>query len=158
MPAIDPIVLKSLADLQPALYWLDADPLEPSSHSALIGDITTDLCIVGAGYTGLWTALLAKERDPNREVVIIEMRETGNGASGRNGGFCNASLTHGFVNGYTRFPDEMAVIERLGRENLDAIEETIKKYKIDCDFERNGELRVAVAPWQMAGLKEEAVP
>ena len=73
MPAIDPIVLKSLADLQPALYWLDADPLEPSSHSALIGDITTDLCIVGAGYTGLWTALLAKERDPNREVHLVEM-------------------------------------------------------------------------------------
>ena len=85
------------------------------------------------------------------------MRETGNGASGRNGGFCNASLTHGFVNGYTRFPDEMAVIEKLGRENLDAMEETIKRYKIDCDFERNGELRMAVAPWQMAGLKEEAI-
>ena len=157
MPAINPIVLNSLADLQPSLYWLDADPLEPSSHSALTSDIQTDLCIIGAGYTGLWTALLAKERDPNREVVIIEMRETGNGASGRNGGFCNASLTHGFVNGYTRFPDEMAVIEKLGRENLDAMEETIKRYKIDCDFERNGELRMAVAPWQMAGLKEEAI-
>jgi len=157
MPAINPIVLNSLADLQPSLYWLDADPLEPSSHSALTSDIQTDLCIVGAGYTGLWTALLAKERDPKREVVIIEMRETGNGASGRNGGFCNASLTHGFVNGYTRFPDEMAVIEKLGRENLDAMEETIKKYKIDCDFERNGELRVAVAPWQMDGLRQEAV-
>jgi glycine/D-amino acid oxidase-like deaminating enzyme len=102
-------------------------------------------------------SVVSKERDPNREVVIIEMRETGNGASGRNGGFCNASLTHGFVNGYTRFPDEMAVIEKLGRENLDAMEETIKRYKIDCDFERNGELRMAVAPWQMAGLKEEAI-
>jgi len=157
MPAINPIVLNSLADLQPSLYWLDADPLEPSSHSALTSDIQTDLCIIGAGYTGLWTALLAKERDPNREVVIIEMRETGNGASGRNGGFCNASLTHGFVNGYTRFPDEMAVIEKLGRQNLDEMEATIKRYKIDCDFERNGELRMAVAPWQMAGLKEEAV-
>jgi len=119
MPAINPIVLNSLSDLQPALYWLDADPLEPDSHSSLTSEIETDLCIVGAGYTGLWTALLAKERDPKREVVIIEQRETGNGASGRN--------------------------------------ETIKKYKIDCDFERNGELRVAVAPWQMAGLKEEAV-
>ena len=157
MPAINPIVLNSLSELQPALYWLDADPLEPSSHSSLTSEIKTDLCIVGAGYTGLWTALLAKERDPNREVVIIEQRETGNGASGRNGGFCNGSLTHGFVNGYTRFADEMATIEKLGRQNLDAIEATIKKYNIDCDFERNGELRVAVAPWQMAGLKEEAV-
>jgi glycine/D-amino acid oxidase-like deaminating enzyme len=157
MPAINPIVLNSLSNLQPALYWLDADPLEPDSHSSLTSEIETDLCIVGAGYTGLWTALLAKERDPKREVVIIEQRETGNGASGRNGGFCNGSLTHGFVNGYTRFADEMVTIEKLGRQNLDAIEETIKKYKIDCDFERNGELRVAVAPWQMAGLKEEAV-
>ena len=157
MPAINPIVLNSLADLQPAQYWLDADPLEPASHSALTSDIQTDLCIIGAGYTGLWTALLAKERDPKREVVIIEMGETGNGASGRNGGFCNGSLTHGFVNGNNRFADEMAIIERLGRQNLDAIEETIKKYGIDCDFERNGELRVAVAPWQMEGLKEEAI-
>ena len=157
MAPIDPFILKHLADLQPALYWLDADPLEPDSHSALIGEISTDLCIVGAGYTGLWSALLAKEKNPNREVVIIEQRETGAGASGRNGGFCNASLTHGFVNGYTRFPDEMATIDKLGRENLDAIEETIKRYNIDCDFERTGELRVAVAPWQFEGLKEEAI-
>jgi glycine/D-amino acid oxidase-like deaminating enzyme len=157
MAPIDPIVLSSLADLQPSLYWLDADPLEPESHSALVSDVTTDLCIVGAGYTGLWTALLAKERNPKREVVIVEQRETGNGASGRNGGFCNASLTHGFVNGYTRFPDEMALIEKLGRDNLNQIEATIKKYNIDCDFERSGELRVAVAPWQLDGLKEEAI-
>ena len=157
MPAINPIVLNSLSELQPALYWLDADPLEPSSHSSLTSEIETDLCIVGAGYTGLWTALLAKERDPNREVVIIEQRETGSGASGKNGGFCNGSLTHGFVNGHNRFADEMAVIEKLGRQNLDAIEQTIKKYSIDCDFERNGELRIATAPWQLDGLKEEAV-
>ena len=157
MAPIDPIVLSSLADLQPSLYWLDADPLEPESHSALVGDVTADLCIVGAGYTGLWTALLAKERNPKREVVIVEQRETGNGASGRNGGFCNASLTHGFVNGYTRFADEMAIIDKLGRDNLDQIEATIKKYNIDCDFERTGELRVAVAPWQLDGLKEEAI-
>ena len=72
MPAINPIVLNSLSDLQPSLYWLDADPLEPDSHSSLTSEIETDLCIVGAGYTGLWTALLAKERDPKREVVIID--------------------------------------------------------------------------------------
>jgi glycine/D-amino acid oxidase-like deaminating enzyme len=51
----------------------------------------------------------------------------------------------------------MAVIEKLGRQNLDQIEATIKKYNIDCDFERTGELRVAVAPWQLDGLKEEAI-
>jgi glycine/D-amino acid oxidase-like deaminating enzyme len=156
MATIDPSILKHLSQMQPELYWLDQDPLEPLPHATLIGDVTSDLCIVGAGYTGLWAALLAKEANPDREVVVVEQRETGAGASGRNGGFCSYSLTHGFMNGYSRFKDEMAVIERLGRENIDAIEATIKKYGIECDFEWNGELRVAVEDWQMKGLKEEA--
>ena len=156
MANIDPSILKHLSVMQPQLYWLDEDPLEPLPHPTLIGDVSTDLCIVGAGYTGLWTAILAKEANPEREVVLLERRETGAGASGRNGGFCSYSLTHGFMNGYNRFKDEMQIIERLGRENLDAIEATITKYGIDCDFEWNGEYRVAVEDWQMAGLEEEA--
>ncbi len=152
----DPFVLRHLADLQPELWWLDSDPLEPASHSALIGDIGADLCVIGAGYTGLWTALLAKERDPDRSVVVVEQYETGAGASGRNGGFCSASLTHGFANGMARFAHEMATIERLGRENLDQIEETVRRYDIECDWERTGELRVAVAPWQFTDMAEEA--
>lgn len=156
MANIDPSILKHLSLMQPQLYWLDEDPLEPKPHPTLIGDVTADLCIVGAGYTGLWTAILAKEANPEREVVLLERRETGAGASGRNGGFCSYSLTHGFMNGYSRFKDEMEIIERLGRENLDAIEATITKYGIECDFEWNGEYRVAVEDWQMAGLEEEA--
>lgn len=156
MATIDPSILKHLSHMQPQLYWLDEDPLEPSPHSSLIGDVTTDLCIVGAGYTGLWTALLAKEANPEREVIVVEQRETGAGASGRNGGFCSYSLTHGFMNGYSRFKDEMSIIERMGRENLDEIEATITRYGIECNFEWNGELRVAVQDWQMKGLEEEA--
>ncbi|HEV2426878.1 MAG TPA: FAD-dependent oxidoreductase [Acidimicrobiales bacterium] len=152
----DPRVLRHLAHAQPELWWLDADPLEPAPHAALVGDLGADLCVVGAGYTGLWTALLAKERDPGREVVVLECTETGAGASGRNGGFCSTSLTHGFRNGQRRWPDEMSVIERLGRENLDGIEETLRRYSIPCDWERTGELRVAVAEWQMRDLLEEA--
>ncbi len=152
----DPFVLRHLADVQPQLWWLDSDPLEPESRSALVGDVGADLCVVGAGYTGLWTALLAKERDPHREVVVVEQFETGAGASGRNGGFCSASLTHGFANGARRFPREMDVIERLGRENLDEIEATIARYGIECDWERTGELRVALAEWQMNDMVDEA--
>jgi glycine/D-amino acid oxidase-like deaminating enzyme len=152
----DPFVLRHLAEVQQDLWWLDSDPLEPESHPALVGERGADLCIVGAGYTGLWTALLAKERDPLREVVVLEQYETGAGASGRNGGFCSSSLTHGFANGMRRFRDEMPVIERLARENLDAIEATIARYGIECDWERTGELSVAVAPWQLKGMVEEA--
>ncbi len=152
----DPFVLRHLAEVQPDLWWLDSDPLEPASHPALVGELGADLCIIGAGYTGLWTALLAKERDPERSVVVIEQYETGAGASGRNGGFCNSSLTHGFNNGWNRFRDEMDVIERLGRENLNEIEETIARYGIECDWERTGEIRVALAPWQVKNIEEEA--
>lgn len=156
MATIDSSILKHLIYMQPTLYWLDEDPLEPLPHPTLIGDVTTDLCIVGAGYTGLWTAILAKEQNPEREVILLEQRETGAGASGRNGGFCSYSLTHGFMNGYNRFKDEMAIIERMGRENLDGIEATIKKYDIECDFEFNGELRVAIEAWQMESMIKEA--
>ena len=149
-------VLRHLSELQPDLWWLDSDPLEPEARSSLIGDVGADLCVVGAGYTGLWTALLAKERDPGRSVVVVEQYETGAGASGRNGGFCSASLTHGFNNGMNRFADEMPVIEEMGRRNLDEIQATIRRYGIECDFERTGELRVAVEPWQLDDMLEEA--
>jgi glycine/D-amino acid oxidase-like deaminating enzyme len=156
MANIDPYILKHLSQMQPDLYWLDSDPLEPQPHPLLVGDVTTDLCVVGAGYTGLWTALIAKQRNPEREVIIIEKKWTGAGASGRNGGFCNTSLTHGFANGYARFKDEMPVIERLGRENMNAIEATIREFGIECDWQRTGELRVADAEWLMPQLAEEA--
>ena len=89
MATTDPSILKHLSHMQPQLYWLDEDPLEPLPHPTLVGDVTSDLCIVGAGYTGLWTALLAKEANPEREVVLVEQSWTGAGASGRNGGFCS---------------------------------------------------------------------
>jgi len=152
----DPFVLQHLAAAQPENWWLDDDPLEPNSHPALVGERTFDLCVVGGGYTGLWTALRAKERDPSRSVVVLEQDETGAGASGRNGGFCSSSLTHGFSNGLRRFPTEIAALERMGRENLDEIERTIERYGIECDFERTGELTVAVKPWQLTELAEEA--
>src|SRR4051794_34647238 len=85
---------------------------------ALREPIEADLCIVGGGFTGLWAALHAKADDPSREVVLLEAESIGFGASGRNGGFCVASLTHGIENGLARFADEMGVLERLGRGNF----------------------------------------
>jgi glycine/D-amino acid oxidase-like deaminating enzyme len=134
-------------------YWLDS-PQSPQPCDALTRDTVTDLAVVGGGYTGLWTALLAKERDPDRDVVLIESREVGWAASGRNGGFCSASLTHGLRNGLERFTGEMPLLERLGRENLDAIEKTVHGQGIDCGWERTGELTVATAPWQLDELRE----
>ncbi|MFE0177395.1 NAD(P)/FAD-dependent oxidoreductase [Streptomyces sp. NPDC059002] len=144
---------RSLSDAQPVSYWLD-DPGRPTPGPALTGDDQCDLLVVGGGYSGLWTALIAKERDPHREVVLVEGREAGWAASGRNGGFCAASLTHGIANGLSRWPGEIGKLEELGARNLDEIEAAVKRYSIDCDFERTGEIDVATEPHQLAELHE----
>ena len=150
-----PSVARSLANAAPRSFWLD-QPDAPEPQPALAANITADLVIVGGGFTGLWTALLARERDPSRDVVLLEARTSGWAASGRNGGFCSASLTHGIGNGLERFPAEMPLLERLGAENLREIGETVAKHDIDCDFSLTGELNVATAPWQLDGLEEVA--
>lgn len=149
-----PEILASLADLKPVPFWLD-DPSRPEPAASLTRSINTDLVIVGAGFTGLWTALLAKQADPAREVVLIEANESGSGASGRNGGFVSACLTHTFQNGLARWPDEIGKLIELGHANLDGIEEALKHYNIDCGYIRSGELHIAVEPHQIAQLREE---
>ncbi|MEZ0090744.1 NAD(P)/FAD-dependent oxidoreductase [Streptacidiphilus sp. EB129] len=145
----------SLADVQHTSFWL-ADPARPDALPALVGDTRCDLLVVGGGYSGLWTALIAKERDPSLDVVLVEGQEVGWAASGRNGGFCAASLTHGFFNGLERWPNELRTLQRLGQENLQAMEEAVTKYGIDCDWERTGELDVATEPHQVEELREGA--
>ena len=86
---------------------------------------------------------------------MLEAGRVGWQASGRNGGFCMASLTHGAGNGYRKFPREHRRLEELGMENLAGIEETCSRYGIDCAWERTGELQLAVAPWQVRALADD---
>ncbi|MDH4159508.1 MAG: FAD-binding oxidoreductase [Actinomycetota bacterium] len=148
---VDPRVLSSLADAAPRSFWLD-DPTAPDPEPALVGETRCDLLVVGGGFTGLWTALQAKEEDPSLDVVLVDGRNVGWAASGRNGGFVAASLTHGVLNGVDRFPDEMPALTRMGEENLDGIEQTLRRHGIEADWWRNGELTVATEQWQLAHL------
>lgn len=147
----------ALAHARPVPYWLD-QPVAPPPEALppLVGRATAQLAVIGGGFTGLWTALQAKEADPGRDVVLLEARRVAWAGTGRNGGFCSASLTHGLSNGQDRFPGELATLERLGRRNLDEIEKAIARYGIDCDFARTGELAVATQSWQAEGLRETA--
>jgi glycine/D-amino acid oxidase-like deaminating enzyme len=132
-------------------FWLD-QPDAPPARDPVRGDLACDLAVVGGGFTGLWTALLAKQANPGRSVVVVEGNRVGWAASGRNGGFCDASLTHGAANGRDRFPAEYATLQRLGAENLNAIETTLSRLGIDCEFERTGSIEVATEDHQVGEL------
>jgi glycine/D-amino acid oxidase-like deaminating enzyme len=143
------------ADAARKSFWLDALP-ERDPHAPLDGPADADLCIVGGGYTGLWAALYAKSLEPRRDVVLLEATGCGAGASGRNGGFLQSSLTHGIGNGLSRFPDELAQLERLGLANFDALAEDVERLGIDAELEATGDLIVALEPRELADLEEEA--
>lgn len=104
-----------LADASRLPYWLDrahvpSPPTRPSLADDPIDD-TVDLVVVGAGFTGLWAAIEAAL--DGRSVVVLEAGSVATGASGRCGGFINASITHGIPHGHARWPEEMEAIVAL---------------------------------------------
>lgn len=153
--ATGPGAASALVDAAPRPYWLD-QPGRPEPQEALTGLTSADLVIVGGGFTGLWAAIAAKQDDPSRDVVLLESGSAGIGASGRNGGFMSASLTHGLSNGLAHFPDEIDVLQRLGHENFDGLLTDLDTWGIDAHAERTGEITFATAPWQVPDLAEVA--
>lgn len=149
------VVDHALGESRQAVFWQD-DLGEPVTHPALSAATRADVVVVGGGYTGLWSALRAKQRNPGARVVLVEARTVGWAASGRNGGFCESSLTHGDENGRSRWPDEFDVLNRLGHENLAAMESTVSELGLDCQWERTGIVDLAVEPHQIDWLQDAA--
>jgi glycine/D-amino acid oxidase-like deaminating enzyme len=147
-------VVAALAGSRLKPLWLD-NPERPAPRPALSGGSETDLLVVGGGFTGLWTALRAVEREPGRRVLLVEADRLAEHATGRNGGFCEASLTHGEANGRARWPEEYDELERLGLRNLDEIEQSLRTYGIDCGWARGGQLTVATRPHEVEWLEPE---
>ena len=128
----------------------------PPARESLEEEIDCDLAVVGGGLTGLWVAVEALRADPERSVVLLEGERIAFGASGRNGGFCDSSLTHGLANGLSRFPEEMERLEDLGRDNLAGIVAAIDELGIDARYEPVGVLDVATREHEVADLAEHA--
>ncbi len=141
-----PMTTRTATDPSEAIsYWLrdsapdgTADPpLDPGER------LDVDVAIVGAGFTGLWTALALTDTEPGLRVVVLEAETVGFGASGRNGGFCEASLTHGLANGIRHFPDELERLEHEGVRNLEGLIAFTREHGIDCDLEETGTISFA---------------
>ncbi|CAA0120731.1 Gamma-glutamylputrescine oxidoreductase [Mycolicibacterium vanbaalenii] len=151
---VDPaLVDRSLAESALGSVWLD---LPRPEFPAPTGPITCDLLVIGGGYTGLWSALHAARRHPDRRIVLIEADRIGWAASGRNGGFVDASLTHGFENGKARWPNEIDTLEAMGMENLDGMQTEIAELGLDTEWQRTGMLTVATEPHQVEWLEQAA--
>lgn len=137
-------------------FWHDSvpDPLEPRLSQN--GSTRADIAIVGAGYTGLWTAWYLKQIDPSLDIAVLEAEVAGFGASGRNGGWCSA-----YLSGIEHWLDQPAMresaiqLQRLMFETVKEVGEFARQQDIDCHFEHSGALEIAVIPAQIERLKEE---
>ncbi len=154
---VDPaLVERSLAVSTFGSMWLDVEEPNRPDHPKLTKALACDLLVVGGGYAGLWTALHAAQRDPDQRIVLIDAHRIGWAASGRNGGFVEASLTHGKENGKTRWPNEIEQLDVMGLENLDGMQAEIERLGLDVEWQRTGMLGVATEPHQVDWLRESA--
>lgn len=127
----------------------------PESRPALPGSLEADVCIVGAGLTGLWAAYYLKREQPDLRIVMLEKEFAGFGASGRNGGWLSAELA-GSRDAYASTHGHDGVVE-LMRAMRGAVDEVIgvaKTEGIDADIVKDGVLHVARNQAQMGRLRE----
>lgn len=143
----------ALAEARPAVLWSDS-PRRPEPREPLGGDASADLVVVGGGYTGLWAALRAKVEHPSLDVLLIERAAVAGEASGRNGGFVSASLTHGLENGVDRFASEIDALVAAGHENYRGLLDDLEEHGVDAHLERTGALTVANEEWQVPAVAD----
>jgi len=136
-------------------YWWQARGVPPRRRS-LPGGTEADVCIVGAGYTGLWTAYYLKRADPGLRIVVLEAAFAGFGASGRNGGWITATLP-GSRSRYARHPGGRQGVRELERQLRDTVDEVARVCRaegIDAGLVKGGTLTVATTAAQDARLRQ----
>ena len=135
--------------------WADTAPAAPD-HPPLPGDLDVDVAVVGAGFTGLWTAYYLAEADPSLRIAVIEAETAGFGASGRNGGWCSAL-----------FPKSLASLAALGdrssalaqhaamRDTVDEVGRVLAAEGIDAHWAKGGTITLVRSPAQLTRARED---
>jgi glycine/D-amino acid oxidase-like deaminating enzyme len=143
------------ADYRSLSYWHDSLPGRLRPRARLESDLEADVVIVGAGYTGLWTAYHLHRLDPGLDIVLLESEIAGFGASGRNGGWCSSFLSG--IDHWMNDPvhrDGGVRLQRLMFETVRDVGEVAKRESIDCHYDRSGTLEVAVNRGQLRRARE----
>lgn len=136
-------------------HWFDK---MPSPRTSLPGDRDADVCIVGAGFTGLWTAYYLKRADPSLRIAILEARFAGFGASGRNGGWLSG-MAPGDRHAMARDRGRDAVVawQQALIETIDEVVDVASREGIDAGIVKGGTLQIARNPAQAERLAERLV-
>lgn len=154
-------------DYRSLSFWHDTAPGSLEPRSPLVSDDRVDVAIVGAGYTGLWTAYYLAALEPGIRVAIVEAEIAGFGASGRNGGWCVGALAGIEVHRADR--EGTIRLQRAMFETVDEVERVCEREGIDCHWAKAGTLVVATAEahreqlrgdlarWRELGFGEEDV-
>ncbi|MEU9982479.1 FAD-dependent oxidoreductase [Streptomyces sp. NPDC050856] len=134
-------------------FWY-AQEGTPAPREPLPGDATADVCVVGGGYTGLWTAYYLKKAVPFLNITVLEAKFCGYGASGRNGGWLYNGIA-GRARYAARHGHEAAVrLQKAMNDTVSEVVEVAAAEGIDADIHRGGVLEVAYTPAQLTRLKE----
>jgi glycine/D-amino acid oxidase-like deaminating enzyme len=138
-----------------SLWWESVRvPLAP--RPALTEDLDVDVCIVGAGFTGLWTAHALALADPSLRVVVLEREVAGFGASGRNGGWCSALFaTSDAALARQHGLEAMRAMRRAMQETVDIVGESAASEGIDCGFVKGGSVDLVRSEAQRARAMAE---
>lgn len=136
-------------------FWYADIGLPQTRRPALPGDDRADVAIIGAGYTGLWTAYYLRKAAPHLRVVVLEKEFAGFGASGRNGGWCMGTLSWDHER-YAKATSRQAVLDMVGalETTVDEISKVCAAEGIDADIIPTEAMMVATNPAQMARLRE----
>jgi len=125
--------------------WHETTPTDWTPRPPLAGDVDADVVVVGAGYTGLWTAYYLSRADPGLRIVVVEAEVAGFGASGRNGGWCSAL-----------FPTSLGEAQDAAmRASVDEVHRVTLTEGIDCDFAKGGTIVLARSAAQLARVRAE---
>lgn len=119
-------------------FWLEQVAHDATPSASLSEDTTADVCIVGGGFAGLWTAIAIKEREPTAEVVLLEAATCGSGASGRNGGMMMSWWSKFATLAKIAGPEEAIRLARASATVMDDVAAFCREEGIDADQRTNG--------------------
>lgn len=145
-----------MTDYRSRSLWLDGLPGELEPRPSLSGPLDVDVAIVGAGYTGLWTAYYLKKADPHLRICVLEREIAGYGGSGRNGGWCHTAFP-GSRERAARVHGRQAVIDqqRALFATVYEIQRVVQEEQIDARFHLDGQLDLATNPVQLLRAAQE---